>query len=427
MDKAILMCALDFSKAFDKVNRTKLFNKLNKIFEERKIDKALWLALYLYYESSLIIVRNKKLITIPIKINRGVKQGGPMSPRLYSVYAEEMLNELQRSNIGAKYNEQLLNALMYADDTFLLAENEKDMISLIKIVQSYCEKNEIKLNLSKTVYIIANSKSKKKLRIGDLILEPEESTKYLGYMINKNMCSKEHISLRIKNTLKRYYSLNILGLNDKTLNFMTKAQLIQTFCLPILYYSIENVELTKRQKDDIRSTVGELLKKSFNLRKECHITDLMAAAGIRDPLDTIMRRKLDFFSRLLNNETTYQLITNENKEVMFDSQDATKPFIEKIYEIIGRSEIIENTDEIEVICVRKIQELDSKFYRKLEEPTVFEIKKLLEKNESGPIENIITAEKFQEWLDREEADTLERVDFLHKIYDVREEMEHLYI
>ena len=169
------------------------------------------------------------------------------------------------------------------------------------------------------------------------------------------------------------------------------------------------------------------VKKSFNLRKECHITDLMAAAGIRDPLDTIMRRKLDFFSRLLNNETTYQLITNENKEVMFDSQDATKPFIEQIYEIIGRSEIIENTDEIEAICVRKIQELDSKFYRKLEEPTVIEIKKLLEKNESGPIENIITAEKFQEWLDREEADTLERVDFLHKIYDVREEMEHLYI
>ena len=83
-----------------------------------------------------MMVRNEKFITPPVKINRGKKQGGPTSLRLYSVYAEEMLNELKNCNFGAYYNDQLLNAIMNADDTFLLADNEKD--TLIKIVQNYC-------------------------------------------------------------------------------------------------------------------------------------------------------------------------------------------------------------------------------------------------------------------------------------------------
>ena len=93
--KMLLICALDFSKAFDKVNRVKLFTKLHKVFETNNIDKALWLSLYSYYLKSLMMVRNKNDITPPVIINRGVKQGGPMSPRLYSVYAEVMLNELE--------------------------------------------------------------------------------------------------------------------------------------------------------------------------------------------------------------------------------------------------------------------------------------------------------------------------------------------
>ena len=106
------------------------------------------------------------------------------------------------------------------------------------------------------------------------------------------MSSKEHINLRIKNTLKRYYSLNILGLNSKSVNPLVKAQIINAFCLPILYYSIENAELTKRQVDDVRSTVGELIKKSINIRKQSHITDLMPAVGIREPKEAIKLKNL---------------------------------------------------------------------------------------------------------------------------------------
>ena len=86
-----------------------------------------------------------------------------------------MLDELAQSNKGAKYNELLFNALMYADDTILMADNEQDMKRLIEIFHQYCIINEIKLNMEKTVYIIANSNSKKKLRLDNLALTPENN------------------------------------------------------------------------------------------------------------------------------------------------------------------------------------------------------------------------------------------------------------
>ena len=128
----------------------------------------------------MIMVKNGSLITPPVIIDRGVKQGGPLSPRLYSVYVEEMLNELEVSGVEAWFNQILINAIMYADDTILLAENENSMNILIKIVQKYCNKNEIKLNMDKTVYLIINSKSTKSLKVENLVLKPEKSTKYLG-------------------------------------------------------------------------------------------------------------------------------------------------------------------------------------------------------------------------------------------------------
>jgi len=63
----------DFSKAFDKVNRRKMMQKLIG-----KIDEAHWRSLYLYYEISVVyIVGPNGEILMEIRVRVGVKQGGP--------------------------------------------------------------------------------------------------------------------------------------------------------------------------------------------------------------------------------------------------------------------------------------------------------------------------------------------------------------
>ena len=80
---------LDFSKAFDKVNRVKLLYKLLHY-----LDPWIWLAVKNYYDKLVLYAQdNKGNISTAFKSLVGVKQGGPASPDLFNDY----INELSRT------------------------------------------------------------------------------------------------------------------------------------------------------------------------------------------------------------------------------------------------------------------------------------------------------------------------------------------
>merc|ERR1712105_184140 len=54
----------------------------------------------------------------------------------------------------------LLNILLYADDIVLFAENEEDLQSLLFIVQIWCEKWRLEVNLAKTNILHIRQKRK---------------------------------------------------------------------------------------------------------------------------------------------------------------------------------------------------------------------------------------------------------------------------
>ena len=114
----------------------------------------------------------------------------------------------------------------------------------------------------------------------------------------------------------------------------------------------------------LRSTVGELVKKSLNIRQRCHTTDLLAAVDIKDPLEVIIIRKLKLFSRLLDNPTTLAIIEEENKEFEHGKPFSKQSFTEQIYDILQIHERVEFTDVLEAISV-KLQQKKTKNKNKI--------------------------------------------------------------
>ena len=86
------------------------------------------------------------------QIARGVHQGCILSPCLFTVYAEYIMRNagLEEPQAGIKVAMRNINKLIYADDTTLLAESEKELKSLLMKVKEESEKVGLKLNIQKT-------------------------------------------------------------------------------------------------------------------------------------------------------------------------------------------------------------------------------------------------------------------------------------
>lgn len=150
--KQLYACAIDASKAFDKVNRELLMHILHG-----KIDDEIWIILRLYYKDSLAFVKNGQEISTIFNTSIGVKQGGPLSPKLFSIYINELVNRiLEERELIANINGIKTGLILYADDVIFLTENIEKMRRALEICEVFGEEHEIKWNPKKTQIICFN-------------------------------------------------------------------------------------------------------------------------------------------------------------------------------------------------------------------------------------------------------------------------------
>ena len=97
--------------------------------------------------------RNNRIrVTHWFKIGKGVCQSCILSPCLFNVYAEYILQNawLDAAQAVIKTARRNINKLRYAGDTTLMAESEEELKSLLMKVKEESEKVGLKLNIQKT-------------------------------------------------------------------------------------------------------------------------------------------------------------------------------------------------------------------------------------------------------------------------------------
>ena len=90
---------LDASKAFDRVEYMKLFNTLR----HRKMCPLVLRLLMNMYINQQIQVKWNSTMSMKSSISNGVKQGGCLSPNLFIVYFDKLIEILRKCNIGCRY------------------------------------------------------------------------------------------------------------------------------------------------------------------------------------------------------------------------------------------------------------------------------------------------------------------------------------
>ena len=76
----------------------------------------MYVPLYIVYTHSEMQVRWKDNLSIPFALNNGVKQGGMLSPIVFTLYIYGLLEILKSSGLGCHIRRMFTGAFGYTDD-----------------------------------------------------------------------------------------------------------------------------------------------------------------------------------------------------------------------------------------------------------------------------------------------------------------------
>ena len=114
--------------------------------------KAWRLLKYLYEKVSNIKVVFSRIEISWFNFSNGVKQCYILSPTLFTTVMAELVTILNVNNHGVKCANQLIPALLYPNDTVLLAESEVKLLQMLAIADDFAVKCGLRFNSSKSKY-----------------------------------------------------------------------------------------------------------------------------------------------------------------------------------------------------------------------------------------------------------------------------------
>jgi hypothetical protein len=246
--------ALDATKAFDRVEYSQLF----KMLMTRNFNPLYTRLLLNMYANQTIRVKFNNEFSEYFPVANGVKQGGILSPTLFTCYVDDMLKRLKSSKIGCHCGNEYLGCVSYADDLILLAPNITALKDMVKTCETFANEYHIKFNGSKCNLLVCDKRNTH--HDIDIFVSGEKVTqvnslKYLGHVLVSDR-NDPHIDFIKKDFVMKINSF--LG-DFGNLSSAIKYDLFRTYCMSLYGTNISDLSNMEPLSVEWRKAVRRIL------------------------------------------------------------------------------------------------------------------------------------------------------------------------
>jgi hypothetical protein len=286
---------VDFHKAFDTIDHCRLWEAMHKQGCQTEVIRILQ-NLYQNAEAYIKI----ESAGPRFKVKRGVKQGDPLSPNLFTCALESIFRELDWEEYGMSINGMRLHNLRFADDLILISGNKDELERMGEELFAKCDEWGLQANKIKTKYMSNNIDTQ--LTIEGTIIEKVEEYTYLGQVISISKGIESELAVRKEKAWRSYWSLK--GIFKGNMSIRSKIRVLEMCVMPVLCYGAQTWALTKSQVEGLRVTQRTMERSILKIKKRDKIRnrDIRGQTQSTDVGYKIKKAKFQYAGHIMRSE-----------------------------------------------------------------------------------------------------------------------------
>ena len=269
--RSIIVTLVDLKNAFGEIHH----NLIRSILKFHHLpDEVISLVEDLYTDYTTSIA-TKRYLTDPVPVERGVLQGDCLSPLLFNLCVNTLINTIKDEKISCLgyVNNVSLNPchwFQFADDTALISAHEEDNQHLTNVVSKWCTWADLSIRVEKCHTFGMKKYTSKVVQYEPVItllgkrippIQSGESFTYLGKQFNFEM-NFEEIKSELINEINDYLS----KIDLFTMKPFSKIRVVQTYVYSKLRWRFSIYPLTVTWiQQNLDSVVSRYLRKWLHI------------------------------------------------------------------------------------------------------------------------------------------------------------------
>ena len=215
------------------------------------------------------------------KVSNGVKQGGVLSPTLFGVYIDGMLQEIKNKGLGCNVGDVNCGILGYADDVILLAPTRESLNAIVRCCESYAKSFHIKFNGKKSKLIVFGSSPQNIiLNVNGERVDVVNEINYLGHVITNR--KNDPMIKSVKNDF--ITKVNTFLGNFSCVSSDIKNALFKQYCTS--FYGSQSCMMYHSSFNELKIAWRKAMRRIWNVPYRTHGV-LLPVISCQSPCDVI--------------------------------------------------------------------------------------------------------------------------------------------
>ncbi|PZC84828.1 hypothetical protein B5X24_HaOG203818 [Helicoverpa armigera] len=283
--RPLYVAFIDYKKAFDSISHNGIWEALRS----QNINEKYINILKNIYKSSTSRVKLDR-VGNRIRINRGVRQGDPISPKLFIAVLQHIMKDLPWANQGINIEGHFLSHLRFADDIILFSESPRQLNIMINDLQQVSTKVGLEMNLDKTK--VMTNRQRIPITVNNIPIEYVDKYIYLGKQISfSKERNTEEVDRRVASTWKNYWAHKVVF--KSRLPLSAKKIVMDSVILPCLTYGCQTWSYDVKTRNKIQTTQRRLERSYLGIKLKDKIRNsvIRKRTNLSDALTFSLQRK----------------------------------------------------------------------------------------------------------------------------------------